>query len=175
MLIILGTTSEIKQKALKEILKQYEGVLPFLKKSEIVPRKVDSLVPETPYNSQTLEGARNRVGALFNKYGKEGDLFIGLESGLVERERMLFEECWCVICDKTGKEHVGYSSGLFLPNHITDEMKKGKTHPEVLKILAEEIGIHHQDTWSIYSNGKLSRIESVKEAFRNALLSIKPV
>ena len=173
MILILGTKSEIKQKALREVLTQYQGVLAFLKDFKVIPYEVESLVPMTPYNSQTLQGARNRSKALLSKYIDEGDLFVGLESGLVEREEMLFEECWCVICDKTEKEHIGYSSGIFLPEHITSEMEKGKTHPEVLEKIAEEIGLNHQDTWSIYSQGKISRTESIKEAFRNELLSIE--
>lgn len=173
MIIALGTKSEIKQKALWEILKQYQGVLPFLKDYKVVPYEVKSLVPVTPYNSQTLQGARNRASTLLNKYANGGDLFVGLESGLAEREKMLFEECWCVIYDKIGNEYVGYSSGIYLPNHITDEMKKGKTHLEVLEKIAKEIGLNHQDTWSIYSEGKISRTESIKEAFRNALLPIR--
>lgn len=173
MIIILGTTSAIKQQALEEILRQYQDVLPFLKDYKVMLHEAESLVPITPYNNQTLQGARNRVKALFEKYVRVGDLFVGLESGLVEREGMLFEECWCAIYDKTGKEHVGYSSGLLLPIHITKEMEKGKTHPEALKDIAEEMGINHKDTWAVYSQGKLSRTESIKEAFRNALLSIR--
>jgi non-canonical (house-cleaning) NTP pyrophosphatase len=173
MNIILGTTSEIKKQALTEILTQYQDVLLFLKDYKIIFHEVESLVPITPYNSQTLEGARNRTKALFEKYSKEGDLFVGLESGLVEREGMLFEECWCVIFNKNKQEYVGYSSGLLLPSNITAEMKKGKTHPEALSEIAKEMGMNYKDTWSIYSGGKISRIESIKEALRNALLSIR--
>lgn len=173
MNIILGTTSEIKRQALVEILTQYRDVLPFLQDYKVTSYEAESLVPVTPYNSQTLEGARNRTKELLEKYSEEGDLFIGLESGLVEREDMLFEECWCVIFNKNKQEYVGYSSGLLLPNNITTEMKKGKSHPEALKEIAEEMGISHKDTWSIYSGGKISRTESIKEALRNALLSIR--
>ena len=173
MNIILGTTSTIKQQALEQVLKQYQSVIPLLRSYTIVPFEVESLVPDTPYNSQTYQGARNRACALFKSHATEGDLFIGLESGLIEREEMLFEECWCVVLTKAGKEHAGYSSGLLLPTHITSEMKRGKTHTEILRRLADKIGISSKDTWALYSHGALSRSESIQEALRNALLSIR--
>ena len=52
---------------------------------------------------------------------------------------------------------------------IKELRRKGLTMREI----AKEIGLNHQDTWSIYSEGKISRTESIKEAFRNALLSIE--
>lgn len=173
MNIILGTTSKIKKQALISILEQYQEIMPFLKDCKVIPYEVESSVPTTPYNSQTLQGARNRVKALFRRFPARGELFVGLESGLAEREGMLFEECWCVIVDKREQEHIGYSSGLILPTHITTEMEKGISHPDALKKIAERMGFNHRDTWSVYSHGKLSRTESIKEAFRNALLSIR--
>ncbi len=38
--------------------------------------------------------------------------------------------------------------------------------------LEKRINISSKDTWAIYTNGLLSRKESLKEAFRNTFLSL---
>lgn len=172
MKIIIGTTSTIKINALKETISQYRELLPSLFNATIISYDVESLVPDTPYNAETLQGARNRAVALTIDHTTEGEYFVGLESGLVEREGAVFEECWCVIYDNEKNEYLGYSSGFMLPKNVTEHMNRGKTHIEALNILSKELGLNVHDTWSIYSHGLVSRAESIKEAFRNALLSL---
>lgn len=171
MKIILGTTSEIKQNAIQEVLKSYGAAIKLANQFQIVPIEVDSQVPLTPRNEETLQGARNRVRQLRENATSNGDLFVGLESGLVERWGMLFEECWCVVEDKAGKEFTGYSSGLLIPSHVVSGMNGGKQHLEIITSLAQKLGIKNKDTWAVYSHSVLSRTESIKEAFRNAFLS----
>lgn len=57
-----------------------------------------------------------------------------------------------------------------LPERVTKQIQKGKTHIAVLSDLEKEIGIQRKDTWAIYSHNKVTRRDSIKEAFRNALL-----
>lgn len=168
MRIVLGTTSKIKIQAIRELLDGYlsEGTY------SLISYDVESEVTDTPYDSQTLQGARNRAKSLIRNHRLEGELFVGLESGIVEREDMLFEECWGVIYDNEENEHVGYSSGFMLPKIVTSEMKKGRSHVEVMRELADELEIDRKDTWATYSHNKIKRIESIKEAFRNAFLLI---
>jgi hypothetical protein len=47
-----------------------------------------------------------------------------------------------------------------------------KPHYKILKELEKESKIHSKDTWAHYSKNRLSRKESIKEAFRNAFLSL---
>ena len=62
-----------------------------------------------------------------------------------------------------------------LPKEVTTQMDSGKTHIEALKEISKVLNLNSKDTWSIYSKGALSRIESIKEAFRNAILSLEYV
>ena len=172
MNILLGTTSELKKTALEQVLNQYKLSLQKFQPYEIVCFDVESLVPDTPYGDQAAQGAINRARTLYKMHRNEGEFFVGLESGLVKRQGTLFEECWCCIRDKNGKETLGYSSGLPLPIHITEAMSSGRSHIEVLQQVASNIGITSRDTWSVYTQGALARIESVKEAFRNAALLV---
>jgi inosine/xanthosine triphosphatase len=169
--MIIGTTSKIKLKAIEEVLQELEekNSISFT----ILSEDVESQVPDTPFDDETLQGARNRANVLYEKYKGEIDLFIGLESGLVKRYENIYEECWCAIKDRYGQEVFGYSSGFMLPRKITKQMNAGRTHIQVLRELAEELQLDNKDTWSVYSRGILSRTASIKEAFRNALLSLE--
>lgn len=172
MIFILGTVSEIKRNALNEVIIQYLLKENFINKYKILIKNVESNVPHTPYNEQTFQGANNRAKKAFELFNTEGDFFVGLESGLVEREGRVFEECWCVIYDKAGKQYLGYSSGFMLPENITSRMKQGESHIEILRDLEKELQIDSKDTWAIYSHNKIKRVDCIKESIRNALLSV---
>ena len=171
MQILIGTTSKIKLDVVEATLRAYtkKRKLDFT----IIAKDVESQVPDTPYGDEAITGAKNRADALLKNFFDHAELFVGLESGLVERYGNIYEECWCVIGDKKGNEFFGYSSGFMLPKTITTQMSSGRTHREVLKDLAIAMNIESKDTWLIYSKGVLSRTESIKEAFRNALLTLE--
>jgi non-canonical (house-cleaning) NTP pyrophosphatase len=173
MKIMIGTTSKIKLAAIESVI----ASLPVRENIQFSIRayNVESQVPDTPFGNQTIQGAKNRVETLFNRFYEEADLFVGLESGLIERYGNIYEECWCAIRDKNNNQFFGYSSGFMLPKEVTTQMDLGKTHIEVLKILSTNLHLNSKDTWSIYSKGALSRTESIKEAFRNAILSLEYV
>lgn len=173
MKIIVGTTSKIKLRALEEVLEQFISIIKPVVECTLLPYEVESLVPDTPFAHETYRGAKNRAKALLDRHNSEGDLYVGLESGLLDREGQIFEECWCVILTLDGKEYKAYSSGLMLPEHVIEGMRAGKTHIEVLNELSKDFGGSSKDTWSLYSKGALSRVEGIKEAFRNALLTIE--
>jgi non-canonical (house-cleaning) NTP pyrophosphatase len=171
MRILIGTTSKIKLDAIETMLHTYakRGKLDFA----IIAQDVESQVPDTPYGNETIMGARNRSSALLKNFFTRAELFVGLESGLVERYGNIYEECWCVIKDKNGNDFLGYSSGFMVPKTVIAQMTLGKSHREVLKNLAVDMNIDSKDTWLIYSKGILSRTASIKEAFRNSLLTLE--
>lgn len=169
-ILILGTKSQIKIDAIKEVLSKYSDGK-YTSKFEIIAKDIASNVPHTPFDNQTYLGAKNRAATLLKDH-KEGDCFVGIESGLVYRENRLFEECWCVIFNKDGEEFLGYSSGFMLPKHITVRIENGETHVAILADIEKEIDISQKDTWAIYSQNRLKRVESIKEAFRNSFLSM---
>jgi non-canonical (house-cleaning) NTP pyrophosphatase len=167
MKILIGTTSLLKLKALNDAL-DYLRNSGISEKFDIESVETESGVPATPYNEQTLLGARNRINSMLSKVA---DLYIGLESGLIERDKKLFEECWCVISDKNRNESIGISSAIQLPDIIVDGLKDKKKHTDLLDELGESLNISSKDTWGVYSKGKLSRSVSMYEACRNALVN----
>jgi non-canonical (house-cleaning) NTP pyrophosphatase len=171
MIIYLGTKSPLKTQSVHKILEQFAEKKLVSKDLTLLNEETDSQVPVTPFNEQALEGARTRSESLYQKYKEKGDIFVGLESALVERYSNLFEECWCVIVDKNGKEYLGYSSGYFLPEVVSEHIKKGGSHLDIMKELQVKYNILDRDTWGIYTKNIISRNVSVEEAFRNAFAS----
>ena len=167
----IASASEIKKLAVINILEKLEFKKLFLD-CEIISHEINALVSITPYEEETYQGARNRAHAIFNQFQSEGDLFIGLESGLVKRHGTMFEECWCVILNKNSQEYVGYSSGLTLPPRVFKHLQEGGTHIDIMQQLESEKSISQKDTWALYSSNSVTRSESIQEAFRNALISL---
>lgn len=129
-------------------------------------------VPETPYDIQTFRGAQHRAHDA-NVHMPGADYYIGLESGLTERYGHIYEEAWSVVLTTEGKEYVGYSSGLKVPDYVLQKMDElNMQHNEVMTILEQEHGKLANDTWGNYSGGMLIREISLEEAIRNALVQI---
>ena len=168
MKIIVGSTSDRKIKVVERIFKKY-----FDKNFSIKGHSALSGVPETPYDKQTFDGAKNR--AVDCKKNHKADYYAGLESGLVERYGEIYEEAWACIIDKEGKEYFGYSSGLKLPKYVLQKMKDlDLEHCDAMTIIEKELGSLPNDTWGTYSGGQLIRELSLEEALRNALVQLLP-
>lgn len=170
MKIIVGTENKIKintvKKVFEEIFKSFD--------LKIVGLAVKSGVPETPYDKQTFDGARNRAIMIKNDK-KEADFFVGLESGLAERYGHIYEEAWSCIVTKDGKEFFGYSSGLKVPDYILKKMDDLEIeHCMAMEMVEKEFGNLPNDTWGTYSGGLVIRKISFEEAIRNALIQTLP-
>lgn len=168
MKFIIGSNSQKKIETAAKVIKQIvnEGEV------EVTGYPARSQVSETPWDKETFKGACNRAVDCKSNIGG-ADYFIGLESGLVERYGRIFEEAWCCILDKNGKEYFGYSSGLKVPDYILKKMDELQMpHYKVMEILEHEHGLPNSDTWSNYSGKMIVRNISLEEALRNALIQI---
>jgi non-canonical (house-cleaning) NTP pyrophosphatase len=169
MKFVVGSMSERKNETVRKVVEQ---LFPLEKDIEVVGCNVQSLVPDTPYDDETYQGARNRA-----VHSKENDLYahyyIGLESGLVERYGHIYEEAWAVVIASDGWECYGYSSGLKVPDYILGRMKKeNMAHSDVMALIEEEFGKLPNDTWGTYTGGAILRTVSLEEALRNAFIQI---
>lgn len=171
MTIYLASTSSLKKSAVQNVLTELSKKQVIQEIPEVLCKYIVSVVPPTPLNAETFLGARHRAKTVAQLRAHPEGCFVGLESGLVERHGILFEECWCVLQDGNGNEYCGYSSGYPLPQKIRNHIEKGGTHLEALEALEKESGISRRDTWAIYSKNTIKRAKSIEEAFRNAFLS----
>lgn len=169
MIIAIGSTSERKIEAVRRVFSEYiRGEDPVVCRGHAVP----SGVPETPFDRQTYEGAKQRAAGAHVGEPK-ASYAIGLESGLVERYGHIYEEAWAVCIDAQGKEYCGYSSGLKVPDYILQEMQKlGRPHYEVMTLIENRRGHLPNDTWGTYSGGRILRSVSLEEAIRNAVIQV---
>jgi inosine/xanthosine triphosphatase len=168
MKIIVGSVSSRKIEVIERVARQFcEDNI------EISGYPAQSGVPNTPYDNQTFEGAKNR--ALDSKNcGGEADFYIGLESGLVNRYGHMFEEAWACVIDANRQEYYGYSSGLKVPQYVIDKMAELKMeHCDAMHILEQENNnLRDSDTWHSYSGGIIAREISLEEAVRNVLIQV---
>src|SRR3989344_5657158 len=162
MKFVIGSASNRKIEVAKKVINSLfgEGI-------EFDNFGAVSSVPDTPYDKQTFDGAKNR--ALDTKTNKPGaDYYVGLESGLIERYGHIYEEAWAAVVAGSEEEFYGYSSGLKVPDYILKKMDDLKMeHCDVMTILEKEHGKLPNDTWGTYSGGILVREISLEESLRN--------
>jgi len=170
MKIIIGSASQKKIESAKKVLAQFFGSETF----SVEGYAAKSNVPETPYDKQTYDGALNRAKLSFQNV-PSADLYLGIESGLVERYGHIYEEAWAAAILADGKEYFGYSSGLKVPDYILKKMDESKMmHQDVMILLEKEHGLENSETWGSYSGGAILRSVSLEEALRNALTQAYP-
>lgn len=172
MKIAVGTKNPNK---VKTVIKVVQTTLKLsADKIEIESVDVSSGVPEAPHDRETFDGAVNRARGVMEVL--TADLYIGIESGLVERYGTYFEEAWTVVIAQNGDQRIGYSSGLMLPPIVVERMRAGEKHNDIMKYYDElfELPPDNRDTWSRYTGGNISRVISLEEALRNALIQTVP-
>jgi len=169
MIFAIGTKSERKLPVIEKVLKE---IIPD-KKINLIAIDAKSNVSETPWDEETMIGAQNRA-QFAKKTLKRAEYAIGIESGLVTRYGQIYEEAWCCIIDRNGKEYFGYSSGLKLPEYISQKMKEHNLpHYLIFSKIEEKFNKEsHSDTWGFYSNYMISREVSIEESLRNVLVQI---
>ena len=167
MKIALGSSSRHKIRSLKKVLAQLSDL-----SFDITVIDVESGVSETPRGRRTLEGARSRARGC--KESGTADYYVGIESGLVCRYGVIYEEVWCCVLNRAGVEFLGYSSGLKVPDSLLEKMKKLRIpHSLVFAHINNHFDKHiNSDTWGQYSGNLISRNVGICEAVRNSFVQV---
>jgi inosine/xanthosine triphosphatase len=163
MKVAIGTTSELKVRALKNALTKLEV------KNEIVPLKTESGVSNQPFGyEETTKGAKNRAMITFEK--ENPDIALGVESGLIEIEGNYFDIACVYIKTKKGDESISYSAGYFTPSWIIEEIREKNT--EYGHITQRLSGDSEKDPLKYFSEGKIKREELLSQAIEIGLIKI---
>ncbi|MFA6325067.1 MAG: DUF84 family protein [Candidatus Paceibacterota bacterium] len=174
MKIKIGSTNDIKVKALEEILKDYSH----LKDAAIFAIKVSSNVANQPKSlDETIKGAMNRASGAFI----DCEYSFGIESGIMavpNTKTGFMDVCACSIFD--GKEYyLGLSSAWEVPQKVTDYMiNEGldMTQASVKAGFTKNIKIGSAEGLiGIMTKGRLVRKEYTKEAIRTALIHLEKI
>ena len=166
MKAIIGTANPGKIEGAKKALEAYfEDV-------EIEGYKASSDVSEQPVSEETLQGARNRVLNTM-KYAEENnidaDLFMGIESGIINLYDKWFIANAAVVIDKNGYESIGYGPIFPVPDKYAEDIIKtdfGKVMTSIFN--KADLGKSVGGVDSL-TNHSISRIDITKEAFIMAL------
>lgn len=163
MKIAIGTTSELKVRALKSALDKYKV------EAEIIPIKTDSGISKQPFGyEETIKGAENRAKKALKESG--ADFAMGVENGLMEIKENYFDLACIYIISKDGEESMALSSGVLMPGWMIDEVRKKDT--EIGEITTELSGDPEKDGFKYLSNGTVKREESLSQAILLALAKI---
>ena len=163
MKIGIGTTSELKIRALENALSKCGGEI------EILSVKTDSGVPNQPFGfDEMMEGARNRAHGIISVM--HPDIAIAVESGLVEVGGKHFDIACVIVVTEDGEEFVSYSAGYFVPDWIIKEIKEKNT--EFGYITQRLSGDTDKDPIKYFSDNVVKREELLSQAILIALTQL---
>ncbi|MFZ9898596.1 MAG: inosine/xanthosine triphosphatase [Gemmatimonadaceae bacterium] len=81
-------------------------------------------VPDQPFgDAETIAGARTRARAA--REATDADLGVGLEGGVVDGPEGMRTCAWCVVVDRDGREGVGGSLAMPLPDAVARMIRGG--------------------------------------------------
>ena len=133
MRIAVGSKNPAKITAVQSII---EKVWPG---AEILSASVPSGVSEMPVGDEViLKGARNR--ALIAREKLDADFGIGLEGGVHPDPIGLLLMGWVVIVDRNGREGIGGTARLPLPEEIAKQILNGR---ELGPLMDEILGVEN--------------------------------
>jgi len=114
---------------------------------EIEAVKVNSEVPEQPFNDETYLGAYNRAKKALEEVN--GDYGVGIESGIFEhnignKKRYLVYQVACVY-DKYGNASFGISKGFELSDWMLERIKSGETLGDIAREISGRADINENE------------------------------
>jgi inosine/xanthosine triphosphatase len=158
--VTLGSKNPVKIKAVEEAFKG------FFENVEIIPIEINSI--EQPFNHQMVSGARIRSQ---DSLVDGADYSVGLEGGVIELYGVHYLTAFCSVLSKEGETHGGWGPFIEMPQEIITKMNsEGKELGEIMDNLFGRENIKHQEgAFGIFTKGKITRKDSLKEAVITAL------
>lgn len=162
MKIAVGTTSELKLRAVKNALNR-AGIV-----AEITGHKIKSDVPKQPFSEKEIvAGATIRAQNALIK-DKNADYGLGIESGIALKNKKYFELAACIIVNQKG-EIVGeaFSAAVETPAKVVHLIKANDSEAG---FIAQQLGkIQEKDPLLWYTGRKMSRDKILENAIFLAL------
>ncbi len=128
LVVNVGSENPVKTAAVREVLRRFHPQLAV----NAVP--VSSTVGEQPWGREAERGAEARARESLGR----GDLGIGIEAGVVEREDGLYDVQHCAIVDGMGWTTRGHGMGFRYPPAVAELVRKGMTVGDACAQLFEE-------------------------------------
>lgn len=147
----MGSSNPVKLAAAQAVLTQ------LLPGAAVAPIAVPSGVPDQPFgDAQTIAGARARARAA--RLALDADLGVGLEGGVVDGPNGMRTCAWCVVVDRDGREGVGGSLAMPLPDRVAQMIREGVELGHAMDQLTGTTGTKQgQGAVGILTKGRIDR------------------
>lgn len=160
MIIAIGSTNPAKVKAVEAAFQARHPDASF----EFVPVAADSGISDQPMdNAETIQGARNRAAAALQ--AQNVDFGVGIEGGLENIDDAWFSKTWVVVRSSQGKEGIGSSIAMSIPDNIMALIRNGQELSEATDTVfkATESG-KKQGFVGLMSDNAITRASSTQGA-----------
>ncbi|MEM0084782.1 MAG: inosine/xanthosine triphosphatase [Candidatus Methanomethylicia archaeon] len=129
MKVVVGSVNPVKVEAVRNICSRVFSDF------EVIPVDVDSGVMHTPIGEdEIICGAMNR--ALNASKIVSGDLYVGMEGGIVMKFNTWFVTSWCAVYDSSGKWSFGCGGYMPLPKRVVDMVMSGIELGDAIDIIS---------------------------------------
>jgi len=128
LVVNVGSSNPVKLAAARTVISRFHP------RSNFTAVEVEGTVGEQPWGQEAERGALNRA---LESLG-EGDLGVGIEAGVMEREDGLYDVQHCAIVDGMGRVSKGHGMGFRYPPAVADRVRKGSSVGEACAELFEE-------------------------------------
>lgn len=149
--VAVGSANPVKLAAAAAVIR---GYLPDV---TVAPHPVPSGVPDQPFgDEQTIAGARERARRA--REAADADLGVGLEGGVVDGPDGMRTCAWCVVVHRDGREGVGGSLAMPLPDGVAAMIRAGEELGYAMDKFANARGTKHgKGAVGILTAGKIDR------------------
>lgn len=147
----VGSGNPVKVAAAAAVIRSY------FPSAVVTPQVVASGVPDQPFgDAQTIAGARERARRA--REAADADLGVGLEGGVVDGPDGMRTCAWCVVVHRDGREGVGGSLAMPLPDGVAQMIRAGEELGYAMDRFANERGTKHgKGAVGILTAGKIDR------------------
>jgi inosine/xanthosine triphosphatase len=161
LVVNVGSENPVKIAAVREVVQRFH---PRLTVNAVA---VARTVGEQPWGKEAEMGAEARARECLGK----GDLGVGIEAGVLEREDGLYDIQHCAIIDGTGWTTKGHGMGFRYPPAVADLVRKGMTVGDACAQLFEEGDQGSgKGAIGILTNGALDRTALTEQAVLAAMV-----
>jgi inosine/xanthosine triphosphatase len=126
--VMVGSLNPVKVSAVKDVVQR------FYPRIELTAIEVESRVDEQPWGKEAEMGSVARAEACLG----QGDLGVGIEAGVWERDDGLYDVQFCAIVDSMGRTTIGHGMGFRYPPAIAERVRNGSSVGSACADLFEE-------------------------------------
>lgn len=149
--VAVGSANPVKVAAVRGVLSWASP------EAAVSSHPVASGVPDQPFgDEQTIAGARERARRA--REAADADLGVGLEGGVVDGPDGMRTCAWCVVVHRDGREGVGGSLAMPLPEAVAEMIRAGDELGHAMDRLVAERGTKHgKGAVGILTAGRIDR------------------